>query len=261
MHLVIDVGNTETVLGLYGPGELELLGHWRVSTQVPRTRDEYLLLLRALLEKDGFSPQDVRRCVLGSVVPDATNVLRETLDRLGPGSVYVVSATSTLPIRLDVEEPRTVGADRLANTLAASSLYRRDTITVDLGTATTFDCITADGVFLGGVIAPGVPSGLEWLSRRTAMLPRVELRAPARVIGRRTETCLHSGIFFAALEAVDGIVRRIKEEWNRPEAFVVATGGLASVIGPSASSVDLVEPFLTIHGLEMAGRYLAEHGV
>jgi type III pantothenate kinase len=258
MHLVIDVGNTETALGLYRGQEMELIGHWRVSTPVPRTADEYHLLLRTLLEERGFSAAHVARVVLGSVVPDSTKVLRETLGRLSAGRVYVVTAESDLPVRLDVEEPRTVGADRIVNTLAASGLYGRDTIAVDLGTATTFDCISAEGVFLGGVIAPGVPAGLEWLSRRTAMLPRVELLAPEAVIGRRTEACLHSGIFYAAVDGVDGIVRRIKEEWEKPEAYVVATGGLAEAIGPHLRSVDHLEPFLTLHGLEMAGRYMAK---
>ena len=137
-----------------------------------------------------------------------------------------VGPTSPLPIKLDVEEPLTVGADRIVNTLAAMEMYHRDTIAVDLGTATTFDCISADGVFLGGVISPGLSAGLEWLDRRTAKLPRVELERPPLVIGRRTETCIQSGVFFSAIEAVDGIVRRIKEEWGRPDALVVATGWL-----------------------------------
>lgn len=260
MRLVIDVGNTETVLGLYGPGDLELAAHWRVSTAVPRTADEYYLVLDALLATAGFPLADVDRTVVGSVVPAVTRVLRATLERVAPGQVYVVTPDAPLPIRLDVEEPLTVGADRIVNTLAASHLYRRDTIAVDLGTATTFDCITEDGVFMGGVISPGVPAGLEWLGRRTAMLPKVELMAPALVIGRRTETCLHSGIFYSALDAVDGIVRRIKDEWGRPDAYVVATGGLATTVGPEAATVDLVEPFLTLHGLELAGTHMAKNG-
>ena len=136
-----------------------------------------------------------------------------------------------------------IGADRIVNTLAAAEIYRRDTIAVDLGTATTFDCITGDGAFIGGVIAPGVRTGAEMLVRRTAKLPRVELERPPRVIGRRTETCLHSGIFFGAVDGIDGIVRRIKDEWQRPDAYVVATGGLATTVAPHCTTVDLVEPF------------------
>ena len=149
-----------------------------------------------------------------------------------------------------------VGADRIVNTLAARELYHRDTIAVDMGTATTFDCITRDGVFQGGVISPGLSAGLDWLSARTAKLPRVELQPPAGVIGRRTETCIQSGVFYQAIEAIDGIVRRIKDEWGRPEAYVVATGGFANAIGPHLSTVDVIEPFLTLYGLAMAGEHL-----
>ena len=153
-----------------------------------------------------------------------------------------------------------VGADRIVNTLAARELYHRDTIAVDLGTATTFDCITGDGVFLGGVISPGMPAGLEWLAARTAKLPRVELQPPEVVIGRRTETCIQSGVFYQAVEAVDGIVRRIKNEWGKQDAYDVATGGFANTMGPHLSTVDEIEPFLTLYGLAMAGAHIADNG-
>jgi type III pantothenate kinase len=156
-----------------------------------------------------------------------------------------------------VEEPRTVGADRVVNTLAARELYGRDTIAVDLGTATTYDLITADGVFMGGVIAPGVSAGLEWLGRRTAKLPRVELVPPGTTIGRRTETCIQSGVFWSAVDAIDGIVRRIIAEWGRKDPYVVATGGFAAVVAPHCATVQHVEPFLTLYGLAIAGRELA----
>lgn len=256
MDLVIDVGNSETVVGVLDPGGLEVAAHWRLSTPVPRTVDEYYLLLEALLGSGGFSPRDIGLAVLGSVVPSVSGIIRDTLERLGDGPTVVVTATSPLPIRLEVDEPLTVGADRIVNTLAAKELYGRDTIAVDLGTATTFDCISADGVFLGGVIAQGMQSGLEWLGKKTAKLPRVELAPPVRVIGKRTEDCIQSGVFFSAVDAVDGIVRRIREEWERPDAYVVATGGYAQVVGPHARTVDHIEPFLTLYGLALAGRII-----
>jgi type III pantothenate kinase len=166
----------------------------------------------------------------------------------------VVDARLPLPITLDVDEPLSVGADRIANTLAAASLYQRDTIAVDLGTATTFDCITGDGRFIGGVISPGIHTGAEMLVRRTAKLPRIDLDYPDNVIGRRTETALRSGIVFGAVDAIDGIVRRIRHEWNRPDAYIVATGGLAPLIGPHCATVEHVEPFLTLRGLVLAWR-------
>jgi type III pantothenate kinase len=165
----------------------------------------------------------------------------------------VVDAAAPLPIRLEVEEPLTVGADRIINTLAASRLYRRDTVVVDLGTATTFDCITAEGVFLGGVIAPGVRTSAETLFRRTSKLPATELRAPAKVIGTRTEECIRAGVVFGAADAVDGIVRRIIRAWPRPvQPLVVATGGLAETIRPFCETIEVVAPHLTLDGLRMA---------
>ena len=254
MQLVVDVGNTETVVGLMEEGELR--SHWRLSTGVPRTEDEYRHLLRSLLREVGAEPSRIGWAAVASVVPDATEVLRMTLRDVVSGAVHVVDPDSPLPIRLDVEEPRTVGADRIVNTLAAREMYGRDTIAVDLGTATTFDLITHDGVFMGGVIAPGVSAGLEWLARRTAKLPRVELRPPERTIGRRTETCIRSGIFYSAVDAVDGIVNRIRAEWGRADAYVVATGGYATTVAPHCATVQHVEPFLTLYGLAIAGKHL-----
>jgi len=261
MHLVLDVGNTETMMGLFGPDDLEVRAHWRYSTTVPRTPDELLLLLRLLLRESGVDPGEIRRSVVGSVVPTHSDLLGRALTRLGDGKVLTVEVGVPLPIRLDVEEPRTVGADRIVNTLAAAHRFGRDTIVVDLGTATTYDCITGDGTFLGGVIAPGLQAGQDWLKGHTAKLPRVELRPPELVIGRRTETCLQSGIFYSAVEAVDGIVRRIKEEWDRPDALVVATGGYAPILAPHSRMVEEVDPFLTLLGLELAGRHMEDNGV
>lgn len=253
MRLVVDVGNTETVVGLI-EGRTDLRAHWRLSTAVPRTVDEYRHLLGALIREAGEAPPSA--AVVASVVPDVTAVLLPTLAHLVEGPVLVVQPDSNLPVRLDVEEPRTVGGDRIVNTLAARELYGRDTIAVDLGTATTFDLITADGIFMGGVIAPGLSAGLEWLGRRTAKLPRVDLVPPASCIGRCTETCIQSGIFYSALDGVDGVVRRIIAEWGRPDPYVVATGGFATKFGSHCVTVQHIEPFLTLYGLAIAGEYL-----
>lgn len=260
MHLVVDVGNTESMMGLFRAGSLEVDGAWRYSTAVPRTADELFLLLHTLVRQGGLDPDSIERAVVGSVVPVQTDLLRRALGRIGRGRVHVVGPEVPLPIRLDVEEPRTVGADRIVNTLAAAHLFGRDTVVVDLGTATTYDCITGDGVFMGGVIAPGIQAGKDWLEGHTAKLPSVELRPPERVIGRRTEACLESGIFYGAVEAVDGIVERIRREWDRPDALVVATGGYAPVLAPHSRTVQKVDPYLTLVGLELAGRHMAEDG-
>jgi type III pantothenate kinase len=251
MILVFDVGNTETTLGLFD-GE-ELTAHWRVVTDVARTPDEIGLLLRGLLGASGVRVERVRGSAIGSVVPALTGPLSEACEALFGSRSLIVDARSPLPISLDVIEPLTVGADRIINTLAASRLFGRDTIVVDFGTATTFDCITAEGVFLGGVIAPGLRTSLETLVRRTSKLPATELQAPERAIGRRTEDCIRAGVVFGAADAADGLVRRIKAEWpNGRTPLVVATGGLAPGLAALSTEIERVEPFLTLAGLRMA---------
>ena len=255
MNLVFDVGNTETVLGLFDAGQLQ--EHWRVSTYHERTVDELGLLVRSLVRESGFELDSIAAATIASVVPPVTPIVVETCQRHLGVEAAVIDAATPLPIRLDVEEPLAVGADRIVNTFAAARLYHADTIAVDLGTATTFDCISADGVFRGGVIAPGVRTGAETLVRRTAKLPRVDLEPPAAVIGRRSETAIRSGIFFGVVDTIDGIVRRIKAEWKKPDALVVATGGLASLVAPHCTTVDRIEPYLTLVGLDLAYQHLS----
>lgn len=251
MLLVVDIGNTETTVGLFDGARL--VAHWRLVTEVARTPDEIGLQLRALLGSREVAAGAIGGTAIASVVPALTEPFDEACQALFGAPPLVVDARTPLPIRLDVLEPLTVGADRIVNTLAASRLYARDTIVVDLGTATTYDCITADGVFLGGVIAPGMRTSAETLFRRTSKLPATELVAPERTIGRRTEECIRSGVVFGTAEAVDGIVRRIKAEWPDGRVpLVVATGGLAPMIKPWCREVERVEPDLTLVGLRIA---------
>lgn len=256
MILVFDVGNTETTVGLF-EGET-LARHWRLTTEPSRTPDEIGLTIAMLLRSADVDGDVVTGTAIGSVVPPVTGPLGEACERWLGTAAVIVDAAAGLPIRLDVDEPMTVGADRLINTLAASRLFGRDTIVVDLGTATTYDCITADGTFIGGVIAPGVRTSAETLFRRTSKLPATELVPPARVIGRRTEECIRAGVVFGAAEAIDGIVRRIKAEWPTGAVpLVVATGGLAETLKPFCTELERVEPFLTLHGLRMAYDHIA----
>ena len=257
--LAVDVGNTETVLGLFRAGEL--IRHWRISTDVHRTPDELAHVLGYLLGSERIEG-DVRG-IIGSVVPAIDPLLvrgfrrafgREALLITDPS--VLVGDGGPLPVRLDVDEPSSVGADRMLNTLAASRMYRVDLIAVDLGTATTFDCIGKDGSFVGGVIAPGPRAGLEGLAERASKLPYIDLMPPEEVIGRRTETCLRSGCFYSVVDAIDGMVERIRVEWGKPDAIVLATGGLAALIAPHCRSVEIVEPYLTLYGLEIADRLL-----
>lgn len=251
MILVFDVGNTETTVGLFDGSQLH--ARWGLTTQEARTADEIGLLLRALLDSVDVPRGAVTGVAIGSVVPAMTPTLAAACALAFSLTPLIVDARAALPITLDVEEPLTVGADRLINTLAASRLYGRDTIVVDLGTATTYDCITADGVFLGGIIAPGIRTSADTLFRRTSKLPATELKAPERLIGRRTEECIRSGVIYGAAESIDGLVRRLKEEWPRAEVpLVVATGGLAEVLSEHCKSFDIVEPELTLLGLQLA---------
>ncbi len=251
MLLVADVGNTETTLGLCH-GEV-VTDHWRITTDAQRTPDEVLLVLRGLLKANNVPLEQVTASAIGSVVPGVTGALVEAAAKLTGNQPVVVDARSKLGITLAVDEPMTVGADRIINTLAASRIYRVDCIVVDLGTATTYDCITADGVFLGGVIQPGVRTSAETLFRRTSKLPATELVAPRKAIGTRTEECIRAGVVFGAADSLDGIVRRIKRDWPRDQVpKVVATGGLAAVIKPYCTEIELIEPDLTLHGLRMA---------
>jgi len=255
MLLTLDIGNTEITLGLFNGGDLE--AHWRMTTNPDRTPDEWGSAVGAFLIQAGHSPNEVRAVCLASVAPSVTQSVVEGIARSTGRTGVPVDSRSPLPITLDVDEPLSVGADRIVNALAAVERYRADTIVVDFGTATTFDCVTVDARFLGGVIMPGLRTAADQLTRRTAKLPATELRAPARVIGRRTEECIQSGVLYGTVDAVDGLVRRIRDEWpggRRPG--VVATGGLASIVVPLSSTIERTDPDLTLRGLRLAAQHL-----
>ena len=255
MILAFDVGNTETTIGLFD--ELELRAHWRLTTDSSRTSDEVGLDLRALLASVDVQPALILGAAIASVVPPVTGPLAVACAEWLGVTATIIDGSSRLPITLQVDEPLTVGADRIVNTLAASRLYREDAIVVDLGTATTFDCITADGVFLGGVIMPGVRTSAETLIRRTSKLPATDLVAPKKAIGTRTEECIRAGVMLGNADAIDGIVRRIRAEWpggGRP--ICVATGGLAEQFKTLCTSFDRVEPSLTLQGIRLAHEHV-----
>lgn len=251
MLLALDVGNTETTVGLFRGDELD--AHWRLTTTPHRTADEWAAALTSYLSQAGRSTQEVRAAIIASVVPQVTRAVSDGVTRATTVTPAVIDARSPLPIRLDVDEPLTVGADRIVNTLAAVHLFKRDTIVVDFGTATTFDCITRDGRFIGGVIMPGIRTASDDLVRKAAKLPATELTPPARVIGRRTEDCIRAGVLLGTAEAVDGLVRRIKAEWpDGGTPTTVATGGLASLVAPLTREIEAVHPDLTLTGLRIA---------
>src|SRR6476659_1706897 len=255
MLLALDVGNTEITVGLFLADELE--AHWRLTTSPDRTPDEWGSAIGGFLVQSGHSPNEVRAVCLASVAPAVTQSIVDGIALATGCTGVAVDARSPLPVRLDVDEPLTVGADRIVNVLAAVELFRSDGVVVDFGTATTFDCVTADARFIGGAIMPGLRTSADQLTRRAAKLPATELRAPARVIGRRTEECIQAGVLFGAADAVDGMVRRIHQEWpGQQKPRVVATGGLAPLVAPLAKSIELTDPDLTLRGLRIAARHL-----
>lgn len=260
MLLAVDIGNTEVTFGLFAGVDLER--SWRVHTRPDRTSDEWSVLLRALFAQSALDITDVGQSIVASVVPVITEAVTDGLVD-ATGTVPIVVTAATLPsIRLDVDEPQTVGADRMINTLAASRLFGCDTIVVDFGTATTLDCITRDGRFLGGVIMPGVRTGGDNLIRRAAKLSATDLQAPDHVIGKRTEDCIRAGLVFGAADAVDGLVRRIRAEWptkDRPK--VIATGGLAALVAKHSSEIEEVHPDLTLQGLRIAAGLITQSRV
>jgi type III pantothenate kinase len=255
MLLALDIGNTEITCGLFGGDELR--AHWRLTTSPDRTPDEWGSAFGGFLIQAGHSPNEIRAVCLASVAPAVTQSVVEGLAGVTGCTAVAVDARSPLPVRLEVDEPLSVGADRIVNVLAAVELFRRDTIVVDFGTATTFDCVTSDGRFLGGVIMPGLRTAADQLTRRTAKLPAVELVAPPRVIGRRTEECIQAGVLYGTVDAVDGLVHRIRREWPRGgPPVVVATGGLARAVASLSTTIEHVDPQLTLQGLRIAATAL-----
>lgn len=248
MLLVIDIGNTNTVLGLYA-GE-ELKHHFRVESSRSRTSDEYAASLRALLAMKGVSPGDVRASAIACVVP----ALQETFVRVVRDSFghepLVVGPGIKTGMAIQYDQPREVGADRIVNAVAAFERVKSGVIVVDFGTATTFDVISPKGEYLGGVISPGVQISADALFSRAAKLPKVEIARPPKVLGRNTLHAMQSGIVLGYVGLVDGIVERLRAEIGFP-VKVLATGGLAKLIAPESKTIEAVDDFLTLDGLRM----------
>ena len=255
MLLVIDVGNTNTVLGVYHNDELKM--DWRIRTIRDTTADEFNVLANALLSDGGISASDISDTVISSVVPSAVPILNAFCERylnLSPVWINPESVKKLMPILYD--NPAEVGADRIVNAIAAYSKYRCALIIVDFGTATTFDVISSQGEYLGGAIVPGIMISAEALFQRASRLPRVEIfKAPERVIGTHTLDSIKSGLIHGNAAMIDGMVLRIKKEMDSIPK-VLATGGLAPLISGLAEAVDQVEPDLTLDGLRIISNAL-----
>ncbi|NCQ61289.1 MAG: type III pantothenate kinase [Myxococcales bacterium] len=248
MLLAIDVGNTHTVLGFYDG--TRLVHDFRVETSRGRTTDEYLVLLLALLDLAGLKPQDVTASILASVVPQLDGVLVEAIDRGFDHDVLVVGPGIRTGVPILYDNPREVGADRIVNAVAAYARIGDAVIVVDFGTATTFDCISAKGEYLGGAIAPGMQISASALFDNAAKLPRTELIMPPHAIGRTTVQSMQAGIVYGYVGLVDGLVERLRREMGGDVA-VIATGGLSHMIASESQTIQEVDDFLTLEGLRL----------
>lgn len=248
MLLAIDIGNTNITLGIFDGEELQAT--WRMETDINRMGDEYAAILLTLFAQRRIKTADIRESVMCSVVPPLVGTFEELLSRYFKTSPIVVRAGVKTGVRILYPNPREVGADRIVNCAAAHHLYRGPVIVVDMGTGTTFDIISRDGEFVGGVIAPGMGIAAQALYSRTAALPRVELVAPEKAIGTTTVTAMQSGIVFGYIALVEGLLGRIQKELDE-KAIVVATGGYAQLIAEGTGLIDEVNPDITLIGLRL----------
>jgi type III pantothenate kinase len=251
MLLAIDAGNTNLVFALVAQGEIK--ARWRIATDPRRTADQYAVWLHQLLELEGYDKSDVDAVIIGTVVPRALHnleVLAGKYFHVEP--IIAGQGGAAWPMQLDVDEPRSVGADRALNAIAAHARHAGDLIIIDFGTATTFDLVDPAGAYKGGIIAPGINLSLDALVSAAAKLPRIAIETPAdtNVIGRTTESQMLIGIYWGYVAMIEGLTERMKRELGRP-ATVVATGGLATLFDEHTDAFDAIEPDLTIQGLSL----------
>jgi type III pantothenate kinase len=248
MLLAIDVGNTQTHIGVFRDGELA--EDWRLTTARDSTEDELATDYAALLALRDLRLRDIDAAILSSVVPQLTAAYERLSDRYLNGSLLVVGPAlrSGMPIR--IEKPHELGTDRLLNAVAARERYGTPCVVVDFGTTINYDAVSADGAYLGGLISPGVEISLEALAVRAAKLLKVDLEPPREVIGRSTEAAIRAGVVYGFAGQVDGIVRRVRGELG-PDTRALATGGLAGAIVPFCEQIDAIDPYLTLTGLRL----------
>jgi type III pantothenate kinase len=248
MLLVLDVGNTNTVLGVYD-GKV-LVDHWRIATEKGKTADEWGILFRDLFQFDQIQIVDFEGLIISSVVPPVLDMLQAMAEKYFHVRPLIVGPDVDTGIVVAYENPAEVGADRIVNAVAAYNRYKKSLIVVDFGTATTFDYVSSRGEYRGGAIAPGIGISAEALFQRTSKLPRVEIVKPKQVIGKNTVHSMQSGIFFGYVGLVDEIVRRMKKE-VKSNPKVIATGGLANLIAMESETIEEVNEFLTLEGLRI----------
>lgn len=248
MLLVIDVGNTNIVLGIFK--DQELVDHWRVSTNRLRTTDEYGVLIRHLFYLNGVNSEEIDAIIISSVVPPVMPTLERMCQRYFGLTPLVIGPGVKTGMDIKYDNPREVGADRIVNAVAAYEKFGGPVIIIDFGTATTFCAVDKKGTYLGGAICPGIGISTDALVQRTAKLPRIEVVQAEKVICRNTVESMQAGVFYGFVGQVDGIVTRMRRELGC-KAKVVATGGLAVIVAPATDAIDVVEPMLTLEGLKI----------
>ncbi len=248
MLLAIDVGNTHVVIGLY-QGD-ELLGSWRLTTNAEKTVDEYALELLALIRTSEIDAKEVTQVIISCVVPPLTRVFTKVGQKYFKKKPLIVGPGVKTGLQIACDDPRSVGADRIVNAVAAIELFGAPSIVVDFGTATTFDVIKSPGTYEGGVIAPGVLISANALSERAAQLPNIQISRPDFLIGKNTKDSMLSGIYFGYLGLIEGVITRLLPEFDTPP-HVIATGGFANVFTKECKLIAHVVPDLTLQGLKI----------
>lgn len=249
MILVIDVGNTNIVLGIYE--SKKLLNFWRVKTDADKTSDEYGMIINQLFELHGFKFSDIEDIVICSVVPTIMYTMEHMTRKYFNKEPLVVGPGIKTGMNIKYDNPKEVGADRIVDAIAAYELYGGPLIIVDFGTATTFSAVSKNGEYLGGAICPGVRISMDALFQKTAKLPRVELVKPGAVICKNTVNSMQAGIIYGHVGQVDHIVERMKDELGDPDTKVIATGGLSKLIASESRTVDTINGLITLEGLRI----------
>ena len=248
MLLVIDIGNTNAVFGFFLKGKFIL--DRRISTKAARTEDELFILLKHFCEQSKISPEGLQGVVIASVVPDATISFSKMFKKYLKLSPVIISGTMDVGIKIPYEDPAKLGADRICGVIAALQKFGGPAIIVDFGTATTYDILSSKGEYLGGVIAPGIETAAAELFNRTAKLPRTELQFPASIIATNTNNAIQSGVMFGAVDAFEGMVRRLRRIAGK-YATVIATGGYAPLVSEMTSEIKYMEPNLVLEGARL----------
>ncbi|NRG47181.1 type III pantothenate kinase [Bacillus sp. CRN 9] len=248
MIFVFDIGNTNMVLGVYEGDELKY--HWRIETNRHKTEDEYGMIIKSLFEHEKLSFSDIDGIIISSVVPPIMFTLERMCEKYFHIKPLVVGPGIKTGLNIKYDNPKEVGADRIVNAIAGIHVYGSPLIIVDFGTATTYCYINEHKQYMGGAIAPGIGVSTEALYSRAAKLPRIEIARPEGIVGKNTVAAMQSGILFGYVGQVEGIVRRMKEE-SKKTPTVIATGGLANLISKESNIIDVVDPFLTLKGLQL----------